>query len=59
MFVLITLFALVIIMVLVPWLWSRRHMYLLSWKLNGPFALPILGNALSYIRHAGTHTHTE
>lgn len=25
-------------------LWARRHFYYLSWKVPGPFALPIIGN---------------
>lgn len=28
-------------------LWKRRDLYLLSWKLSGPLALPLFGNILS------------
>ena len=28
------------------WLWSRRRHYALSMKMSGPFAYPIIGNAL-------------
>ncbi|KAI5714331.1 hypothetical protein M8J76_015227 [Diaphorina citri] len=27
-------------------LWKRRKLYVLSYKLDGPFALPLIGNAL-------------
>lgn len=44
MFILIVLAAILSIYLL----WSRRHLYILSWKLDGPPApLPILGNILS------------
>lgn len=37
----------------VKWLWSRRKIYMLSWKLPGPFAWPFIGNALSMRRIEG------
>ena len=30
-------------------LWERRHLYRLSWQLNGPIALPLVGNGLSIV----------
>lgn len=30
-------------------IWSRRKLYVLSWKLPGPLAIPILGNALCFL----------
>lgn len=29
--------------------WKNRHIFLLSWKLSGPFAWPIIGNALTFL----------
>ncbi|KAF5284124.1 hypothetical protein FQR65_LT00124 [Abscondita terminalis] len=29
--------------------WRRRHLYLSSWKRSGPFPLPFVGNALSFV----------
>lgn len=36
-------------------LWSRRRIYMISWKLPGPFAWPLLGNCLSLRRIEGTY----
>lgn len=36
----------VILIRLFAYLWRRRHFYIASWKLNGPIALPLIGNGL-------------
>lgn len=28
--------------------WKRRHLYYLSWQLDGPFSLPLIGNLLDF-----------
>lgn len=33
--------------------WDRRKLYYLSWKMPGPPALPIIGNALYFINSSG------
>lgn len=39
---------------LLAWIWSRRENYILSWKLNGPFGWPIIGNLLDFRNQEGT-----
>ncbi|KAF2889076.1 hypothetical protein ILUMI_17097, partial [Ignelater luminosus] len=29
--------------------WKRRHLYAMASKMNGPFALPLVGNALHFV----------
>lgn len=43
--ILLTLFFGLIIYIL----WERRFYYMLSWQLNGPIGLPILGNLTSFV----------
>lgn len=31
-------------------LWRRKQFYYLSWQLPGPFAWPIVGNGLSFMK---------
>lgn len=41
------------VLVLFTWIWSRREKYILSWKLNGPIGLPIIGNILDFRNQEG------
>lgn len=45
---LLTLVALVAVLAAYI-LWERRRYYRLSWQLPGPYALPIIGNGLSFL----------
>lgn len=47
------LLIVIAIAVFVKWLWSRRALYLLSWKINGQISYPIVGNILSFLKHEG------
>lgn len=31
------------------WMWGRRKLYMLSWKMPGPMAFPFVGSAMSLI----------
>lgn len=53
MFLSLLLVVVAIFILVLPWMWKRRHLYYLSWKLDGPFAWPIIGNALSILKHDG------
>lgn len=55
MLISITLIVIILVVVIVPWMWKRRQLYKLSWKLNGPFAWPLIGNGLGVIRHDGAY----
>lgn len=37
----------------VRWLWSRRHLYRLSWQLNGDWSLPLIGHVHKFIDQEG------
>lgn len=33
------------------WHWTRRDLYVASWKLDGPFSWPFIGNLTNVFRH--------
>ncbi|XP_063705861.1 cytochrome P450 4g15-like [Culicoides brevitarsis] len=45
------LLALVILGIYIYWHWTRRELYIASWKLEGPFCWPFIGNLPSVIKH--------
>lgn len=46
MSIVLTAVVIVSIVFWIQWLWSRRKFYLASVKLPGPWAYPIIGNAI-------------
>uniref|UniRef100_A0A8D8WR83 Cytochrome P450 n=1 Tax=Cacopsylla melanoneura TaxID=428564 RepID=A0A8D8WR83_9HEMI len=41
--------SLIVVTILAIYHWRRRKLYALSWKLEGPPALPIIGNAYVFL----------
>lgn len=42
----------ILILYLIVYNWKRRHLYIASFKLEGPISFPIIGNGYTFFGHS-------